>query len=781
MMTVHEPAADDDELRGRFLENFRVEGVLGRGGMGEVYLATDEWMEREVAIKLIQRKYAAFPDFAERFRRETKALAKLSHPNIVRIYSAGKAPDGRLYMIMERLSGVTLRKIIDVAGRLDAVSVIHYGIQIAEAVDVAHAKGILHRDIKPENVLVGQGGHVWVLDFGLARGTTSSAQTDEKKEMGTTRYMSPEQVQGKRADERADLYAIGIVLYEMLAGCHPYPAVDEDEDIDETGILAAHVYGEVRPLPELAPECPPALWDLIARCLAKDRRDRPASANVLAASLRAVLREIAPPDHPVAQRIAREHDEAAWRRSMEARQSAPSLSFITPASGPTSAPASGPASAPVSGPASAPASGLTFAPAVVGRPGVEAMVDKPRKGSLTAPLPAGFVPPSPSAAAQKARLRRGQGYTEPIDLSPFLPHAVLPFNAAQTAPLPPARASSPSLPEGAPPPLPFKPPSARPPLPSAPERAAALPATLELAKPLLPAAPDPAPPPLPFPPESARAASRSAPELVPPPSSAPELTQAKLRSAPELAPPPPSSARGVAALPPSPVSAPAAYAFSRSRVPTPPEGSAAVLSPVVKLAPPELPPAAAAMETATTKGAAMTTTEARGRRRAIIIPALGGLGLLVIGVGLLIFIRHEEQPEQPARAAAAAEAGPAGVASAEIAEGASAASPTPAVPTASPAPMLSAASSSSPLVSASAVPKAPSSASLASPSATPPAALSAASAPHRAPMHGGPDLPHPPGRAPSDLPSAHERKPAPARSAAPGWTPLFDIPESGAK
>jgi len=223
-MTVHDTTADEDELHGRFLENFRVEGLLGRGGMGDVYLATDEWMEREVAIKLIQRKYAALPDFAERFRRETKALAKLTHPNIVRIYAAGKAPDGRLYMIMERLSGLTLRKIIDVAGRLDAVSAIHYGMQIAEAVDVAHAKGILHRDIKPENVLVGQGGHVWVLDFGLAKGTTSSSHTDEKKELGTTRYMSPEQVQGQRADERADLYAIGIVLYEMLAGCpRPFP------------------------------------------------------------------------------------------------------------------------------------------------------------------------------------------------------------------------------------------------------------------------------------------------------------------------------------------------------------------------------------------------------------------------------------------------------------------------------------------------------------------------------------------------------------------------------
>ncbi len=120
--------------------------------MGEVYLAIDEWMEREVAIKLIQRKYADLPDFVDRFRRETKALAKLEHPNIVRIYSAGKAPDGRLYMIMERLRGLSLRKLIDTARRLDAASAVHYGLQIAEAVGIAHARGILHRDIKPENI-----------------------------------------------------------------------------------------------------------------------------------------------------------------------------------------------------------------------------------------------------------------------------------------------------------------------------------------------------------------------------------------------------------------------------------------------------------------------------------------------------------------------------------------------------------------------------------------------------------------------------------------------------
>jgi serine/threonine protein kinase len=289
-------ALEDFQPGDRFLENFRIEGVLGRGGMGEVYLATDVWMEREVAVKLIQRKYADLPDFVERFRRETKALAKLEHRNIVRVYSAGRAPDGRLYMIMERLHGLSLRKIIETARRLDLVSAIHYGIQIAEGVSIAHAKGILHRDIKPENILVGPGGHIWVLDFGLAKSTASTVHTDERKEMGTTRYMSPEQIHGQRADERADLYAIGIVLYEMLAGRHPYPSVDDDADIGKTEILAAHIFARPTPLVEIIPDCPEPVWELVARCLAKAREERHPNAEALATDLRAALRVSAPPE-----------------------------------------------------------------------------------------------------------------------------------------------------------------------------------------------------------------------------------------------------------------------------------------------------------------------------------------------------------------------------------------------------------------------------------------------------------------------------------------------------
>jgi serine/threonine protein kinase len=454
-------ALEDFQPGDRFLENFRIEGVLGRGGMGEVYLATDVWMEREVAVKLIQRKYADLPDFVERFRRETKALAKLEHRNIVRVYSAGRAPDGRLYMIMERLHGLSLRKIIETARRLDLVSAIHYGIQIAEGVSIAHAKGILHRDIKPENILVGPGGHVWVLDFGLAKSTASTVHTDERKEMGTTRYMSPEQIHGQRADERADLYAIGIVLYEMLAGRHPYPSVDDDADIGKTEILAAHIFARPTPLVEIIPDCPEPVWELVARCLAKAREERHPNAEALATDLRAALRVSAPPDHPIAQRVAREQAEASRRKAIEARGQAPSL-------GPTQA---------------------------VGR--VE-LAQAPTRAVSTEPLRGDFIPVDPAPS----RSQLGQGHT--VKIVPW---------AGATAPSPPAGGWQPAPLERTAP----LPPSAQPAPPVAPVATAPLPASGLAMPPAMRASPSPVfgRAPMPSSPEGPRLPMPSSPEAPP--------------------------------------------------------------------------------------------------------------------------------------------------------------------------------------------------------------------------------------------------------------------------
>jgi eukaryotic-like serine/threonine-protein kinase len=289
----------------RFQDTFRIDGVLGHGWAGVAYLATEEAKGRQVVVKLINKRYSNAPDFPERFLREMQALRRLVHPNLAQIHTAGKTPDGRLYVVTEYLDGVSLRRLIEKVRRLDLVSSLYYGVQIAEAVGIAHAKGIRHRDIKPENIIIGAGGRLWVLDFGLGLSTVHAAHMAQKRYMGTPRYMSPEQIHGYHADARADVYAMGIVLYEMLAGRHPYPVVDEEE-IDETSILAAHVAVTAVPLAEVVPDFPEPVWEIVAKSLAKDRELRYPSADALAADLRGLLRHGASLEHPLVQWMARE-------------------------------------------------------------------------------------------------------------------------------------------------------------------------------------------------------------------------------------------------------------------------------------------------------------------------------------------------------------------------------------------------------------------------------------------------------------------------------------------
>jgi len=307
----------------RFQDQFLINGVLGHGRTGVVYEATDTLRAREVALKLIDPRYSNAPDFADRFLEEMASLRKVRHPNIARVFTSGRAPDGRVYFVTELVEGMPLRKLIDTARRLDMVSAMNYGIQITEAVGIAHAKGILHRDIKPENIIIGPGGKLWVLDFGVGRSTANVAHMAQKKDMGTPRYMSPEQVYGYHADARADLYAIGIVLYEMLAGRHPYPVMDEEEAMDETTVLAAHIAVAPVPLAEVVPDFPEQVWGIVAFCLAKDREVRYSSADALAKDMRAVLRQGAAADHPIGQWMARERADADRRRALAEKSAQP--------------------------------------------------------------------------------------------------------------------------------------------------------------------------------------------------------------------------------------------------------------------------------------------------------------------------------------------------------------------------------------------------------------------------------------------------------------------------
>jgi serine/threonine-protein kinase len=267
--------------------------------MGEVWAALDTTLERPVAIKVIHRALAGEARYAERFLRETKLVARVAHPNIVRLYDAGATANGRLFMVMERVFGVSLRQMMAGGARLDGVRALHYAIQIADALATAHEAELVHRDVKPENVLVSDGVHARLLDFGVAKdargagGGPGVGLTRQGAAVGTSRYMAPEQITGSSAvDARADLYALGVVLYEMLAGVHPYAELDAGSAIGETEILAAHVHLEARPLPEVLPGCPEALWQAVATCLAKRPEERFARAGELAEALRAVAQRM---------------------------------------------------------------------------------------------------------------------------------------------------------------------------------------------------------------------------------------------------------------------------------------------------------------------------------------------------------------------------------------------------------------------------------------------------------------------------------------------------------
>jgi predicted ATPase/serine/threonine protein kinase len=266
---------------------YRVDEPLGTGGMGTVYRATDLRLEREVALKVIRDDLLGEAATAERFRREAVAVARLRHPNVVTIYDYGVAPGLGAYLVMELLQGHSLRVELERRQRLEAREALDVAGQVCGAVAAAHASGIVHRDLKPENVFLEAGAGraaVKVLDFGLAQFTEGAASlqgaiTMRGAALGTPAYMSPEQCLGEEADVRSDVYALGCLLYEMLAGRPPFvaPAV--------TALLLKHVNDPPRPLGELVPGIDPALEAAVARALAKAPADRYQTVEALARAL----------------------------------------------------------------------------------------------------------------------------------------------------------------------------------------------------------------------------------------------------------------------------------------------------------------------------------------------------------------------------------------------------------------------------------------------------------------------------------------------------------------
>ncbi|MES1209834.1 MAG: protein kinase [Pseudomonadota bacterium] len=280
------PGVGNDLPAGTVVGEYRIERIVGRGGMGVVYAAIHPVIEKKVAVKVLAAQFSSTPDLVRRFVDEARAVNRIGHENIIDIFSFGQLADGRQYFVMEYLEGATLATRLE-RNDLSASDGPTLLAQICDALEAAHAKKIVHRDLKPENVWIGtsnRGLRVRLLDFGIAKLLDIGDQmvTDIGAVMGTPHFMSPEQCNGRGVDHRTDIYAMGVIMYRMFAGRLPI----NGETFAE--ILAKQLT-ETPPPPSTFAAVPKALDHLIVRCLAKEPADRPQTAAELAAALSVIF------------------------------------------------------------------------------------------------------------------------------------------------------------------------------------------------------------------------------------------------------------------------------------------------------------------------------------------------------------------------------------------------------------------------------------------------------------------------------------------------------------
>jgi serine/threonine-protein kinase len=269
-------------------DRYELRAWAGSGGMADVFLAYDRVLDRDVALKLLKDRYANDEDFVERFRREAKSAAALSSPFIVPVFDRGETEDGAYYIAMEYLPGGTLEDRIAGAGRLPPREAVEVAVQVAEALQTAHGRGVVHRDVKPGNVLLTRSGHTKVTDFGIARAAEATTISGPGDILGSAKYMSPEQAAGGRVAPASDLYSLGVVLYEMLTGGVPFDVVTPAD------VLVEHAKGPPRRPSEANPEVPEALDGLVMRLLSASPKDRYGSSAELLGELGRVKNGLPP-------------------------------------------------------------------------------------------------------------------------------------------------------------------------------------------------------------------------------------------------------------------------------------------------------------------------------------------------------------------------------------------------------------------------------------------------------------------------------------------------------
>ena len=325
-------------LVGTFLERrYRIDSLIARGGMSAVYRGVDSRLHRPVAVKVMDSRYSNDRSFIDRFEREAQAAARLHHPNVVAVYDQGvdheDGHDEQVYLVMQLVEGCTLRDVLHERGTLPLPLALSVVEPMLSALSAAHEAGMVHRDIKPENVLVGEDGSVMVADFGLVRAAASAGTTSGSVILGTVAYLSPEQVTTGAADARTDVYAAGVVLYEMLTGQPPYTG--------DTALSVAyrHVNDDVPAPSELVPELPPAIDDLVMRATRREQSDRPENGSAFLAEVRRLRAElgISPVPVPVAS-----SEQRTALVSEEPLGSGPPTDEFAPVPAAQSAPSGGP-------------------------------------------------------------------------------------------------------------------------------------------------------------------------------------------------------------------------------------------------------------------------------------------------------------------------------------------------------------------------------------------------------------------------------------------------------